>query len=90
MTTPKSKRDHPKHTTQEYVKHILNRHAGEVRYWGPRRWKEFPAALMGELRTAKFWSYQYAKTATARTLVHNRIVVQGGTQPLSEEEVNRI
>ena len=50
----------------EYVKHLLDRHDGEVRHGGPRWWREVPTDSVAALTNPRFWHYQFAKTGAAR------------------------
>ncbi len=54
------------HDDDVYVEHLLNRHDGEVRHWGPRLWREVPAGSVAALTGPQFWHYQFAKTGAAR------------------------
>ena len=50
----------------DYVKHILHKHDGEVRHWGARWWTQVPDDYVWVLTNVKFWHYQFAKTSDAR------------------------
>ena len=41
-------------TDVAYVNHILEKHNGEVRHWGPRWWKEVPDDFVPKLRSVAF------------------------------------
>ena len=47
-----------------YVRHILNKHDGEVRHWGPREWVPVPPGV--DITHSRFWSYQFCKTPAVR------------------------
>ena len=55
----------------DYVKHILNKHDGEVRHWGSRRWTMVPNEHVEKLVNVKFWHYQFAKTSDARRFLYS-------------------
>ena len=48
----------------DYVKHILNKHDGEVRHWGPFEWHPLPRDV--DFTNLRFWHYQFAKTDDVR------------------------
>ena len=51
-------------TDDAYVKHILNKHDGEVRHWGSYPWTPVPEGV--DIADLKFWHYQFAKTSDVR------------------------
>ena len=51
-------------TDDEYVKHILNKHDGEVRHWGSYSWTPVPDGV--DIADVRFWHYQFAKTSDVR------------------------
>ena len=69
----------------DYVKHILHKHDGEVRHWGARWWTEVPDADVESLFNVKFWHYQFAKTPDARRFLFWHQVHQTvGNLPLAD------
>ena len=53
-------------TDEEYVRHILEKHNGEVRHWGARERMPVPEAFVPHLADVKFWHYQFAKQSEVR------------------------
>ena len=53
-------------TDDDYVKHILHKHDGEVRHWGARWWTRVPDDYAERLTNVRFWHYQFAKTSDGR------------------------
>ena len=51
---------------EDYVKHILDKHDGEVRHWGSRWWIPVPDDDVKHLTNVKFWHYPFAKSSDAR------------------------
>ncbi len=50
----------------EYTKHLLNKHDGEVRHWGAFTWRPVPSDSVEALRRLRFWHVQFAKTSKVR------------------------
>ena len=48
----------------DYVKHILNKHDGEVRHWGRLEWHPLPGDV--DFTDLRFWHYQFVKTHEVR------------------------
>ena len=65
-----SKREAKCVTDADYVKHILHKHDGEVRHWGPRWWTPVPAAVVANITHVRFWHYQLTKTREVRTWLY--------------------
>ena len=53
-----------------YMRHILNKHDGEVRHWGARTWEEVPGDV--DIYNLRFWHYQFAKDPEVRRHLYRR------------------
>ena len=54
----------------DYVKHILHKHDGEVRHWGPRFWTQVPADFVDRLSRVEVWHYLFAKSSGVRDFLY--------------------
>ncbi len=55
----------------EYVKHLLNKHDGEVRHWGAPSWLQVDPDFVNVLRGRQFWHYQFTRSHEARAWLYS-------------------
>ena len=72
---------------QDYIKHILAKHDGEVRLVGESDWMPFPASG-GHMRQACFWHYQFAGAREIRQYLYDRSEERWYRDDLSDDEVD--
>ncbi len=72
----------------EYVKHLLNKHDGEVRHWGAPSWLPVPPDYVFALRHHRFWHFQFAKSGEVRRWLQDRCPRPGWKDALEWKDID--